>query len=1060
MRKYFYYFFCLFIFFLLKHTSLQAQGVSHYDPLHPPNKFRSKENPYYWKNRPPYPGYWQQDIYYNMRAVLNDRTDIITGDETLTYWNNSPDTLPFVYFHLYQNAFIKGSHLGNLDSNNNVNPIYGHYEKVGLGEKVDLIEVGGQQLKTEMDNTVMRAYLPKPLIPGDSVTFHIKWRTFYDKGTDRRRMKIIYSYGNKQYDGAQWYPRLAAYDRRKGWDVDQHLNREFYGDFGAFDLQLTLPANYIVEATGYLQNRNEVMPDSLRRKLDIYNFLRKPLNSAPSVIIPYDSTKTKTWIYHAENVHDVVWTADPTYRIGETSINGVDVISMVQEPHASRWWNAASYTAAAMAIYMHDFGPYAWNKIVVCDAQDGMEYPMVTLDGGLDPDYRSTLVHEVGHMWFFGQVGNNETYRAALDEGFTQFLTAWSLEKIDGKTMFRYPYINKYYNHFKKPEPTRFSQVYYGYIRDAMQGKDEPLNQHSDAFNGALGHGGGYNNVYYKMATLLYNLQYTLGDSLFQGAIKHYFNQWKFCHPYFEDVRKSFSEYTHTDLDWFFDQWMETTKNIDYSITHVRKGSGKDNYVIEFKRRGRMDMPIDFTVIAKDGKRYNYYVPNTWFPKKTDATILPKWYGWDKLHPTYKAYVTIPGGIKNVIIDTSGRLADINRLNNYEKTPVDLTFDSQIGNYPQWDKYEIRWRPDAWYNNVDALKLGLHLDGDYMNYQRIFSFTGWLNTSNFLTDKSSLGLVSGNHEWASGIFYYQTPFKSFIKNSNYTLNASYVDGLITAKTGINISANDNNKLSLNYQTLYRPYASDLDYLPNTAWWNYDKFNSSFNLAYTHTYRYFKGSGNINIEMRSSGLFSDYSYAYARITVVNKNKLGKLDFNTRTFAQYGTGSNWAPESELYLGGANPEELMDNKYTRAVGIPPFSITGPAFYGHFQEGGGLDLRGAGMDITGSSGVGENIELEFDRLIKFAPHFTRSWLKMDAYVFADGATISSANAGDDLNFDAIYADAGPGAAFTIKHFWVLEKVKPLTVRLDFPLLLYQSNANLNDMAKFRWVIGINRAF
>lgn len=995
-----------------------------------------------------------------MKASLNDRTDIITGDETLTYWNNSPDTLPFVYFHLYQNAFIKGSHLGNLDSNNNVKPVYGHYEKVGLGEKIDLIEVNGQQLITELDNTVMRAYLPKALVPGDSVTFHIKWRTFFDKGTDRRRMKIIYSYGNKQYDGAQWYPRLAVYDRRKGWDMDQHLNREFYGDFGAFDFQLTLPANYIVEATGYLQNRNEVMPDSLRRKLDIYNFLRKPLNSPPSVIIPADSTKTKTWIYHAENVHDVVWTADPTYRIGETSVNGIDVIAMVQEPHASRWWNAASYTASAMNIYMHDFGPYGWNKIVVCDAQDGMEYPMVTLDGGLDPDYRSTLVHEVGHMWFFGQVGNNETYRAPLDEGFTQFLTAWSLEKIDGKTLFRYPYINKYYNHFKKPSLTRFTQVYYGYLRDAMMSKDEALNQHSDAFNGALGHGGGYSMVYYKMATALYNLQYTLGDSLFQQAIKHYFYQWRFCHPYFEDLRKSFSEYTHTDLDWFFDEWLETTKNIDYSVSHIKKADDKGNYVIEFKRFGRMDMPLDFTVIAKDGKRYNYYVPNTWFQKKTDAITLPKWYGWDKLHPTYKAYVNIPGGVKNVIIDTSGRLADINRLNNYEKTPVNVSFDSQIGNYPDWDKYDLRWRPDAWYNNVDALKVGLHLDGDYMNYRRIFSLTAWLNTGNLITDKSSLGLVNGNHEWASGIFAYKTPFKSFIKSTDWILDASYVDGLITARTGINISANDNNKLSLNYQTLYRPYSSDMDYLPNTSWWNYNEFNTSFNLKYTHTYRYYNGSGTINFELRSSGLFSDYNYAYARINVVNKNKLGKLDLNTQTFLQYGTGTNWAPESELYLGGANPEELMDNKYTRAVGIPPFSIMGNAFYTHEQMGGGLDVRGDGMNITGSSGLAENMELQFDRLIKFAPRITRNWVKLDAYIFADGATISPVNTGDNLSFPALYADIGPGFTFTIKHFWVLEKVKPLTVRFDFPLWVYQTNINLPDMAKFRWVIGINRAF
>ena len=145
------------------------------------------------------------------------------------------------------------------------------------------------------------------------------------------------------------------------------------------------------------------------------------------MITPYDSTVRKVWRYHAENVHDFAFTADPTYRIGEAEWNGIKCIAMAEEPHASKWQNAAEYCAKTIEAHSTWFGMYAYPKMVVADARDGMEYPMLTLDGGSDPGYRGLFVHEIGHNWFYGMVGTNETYRAMLDEGFTQFLTGWGL---------------------------------------------------------------------------------------------------------------------------------------------------------------------------------------------------------------------------------------------------------------------------------------------------------------------------------------------------------------------------------------------------------------------------------------------------------------------------------------------------------------------------------------------------------------------------------------------------------------------------------------------------------
>ncbi len=612
----------LLYFLCFAHGFANAQA---YSDLGPQNNFQSPNNPYYWKNKQPFTGYWQQDIQYKIKATLDETTDIITGEENLTYTNNSPDTLYFVYFNLYQNAFQPGSYLDNLQRNNNAHPVYGKYERDKLGTVIDEIKSGEKGLRTLLDNTVIKVFLDAPIMPKAKKEFSIKFRTFYDNGSTRRRMKKYKSWGFVHYNGCQWYPKICVYDRKSGWNTDQHLNREFYGDFGVFDVELNVASNFVLEATGVLQNESEVLPDTLRKKLDIYNFKNKKWDEKPSVITKYKKGERKTWKYHAENVHDFAFTADPTYRLHDTIIypgrkNGEPVrcVAIVQEPHASKWQNAADYLSKIINTYSRDFGVFEYPKIVVADAADGMEYPMITLDGGKEPDYRGLFAHEVGHNWFYGMLGNNETYRAMMDEGFTQFLTAWGLEAIDGKIMVADTIAKKnwYLRKFSEPMNARDRQIYIGYLRDAMQFEDEPLNTHSDAFNGALNHGGGYGHVYFKTAAMLYNLQYVLGDSLFLAAMKHYVAQWKFAHPYPEDFRNSVTQFTHIDLNWFFDEWIETTKNIDYKVGTVKKGQFKDQYIIRLKRKGRMQMPIDLRVISKKDSVYDYYIPNTWFERK------------------------------------------------------------------------------------------------------------------------------------------------------------------------------------------------------------------------------------------------------------------------------------------------------------------------------------------------------------------------------------------------------------------------------------------------------------
>ena len=1049
-------------------------GHSNYAQIYSTGSYRSAENSTYWKNRKPFEGYWQQDVRYKIKANIDEKTDIVDGKEELVYYNNSPDELPFVYFHLYQNAFQPGSYSDELFKVNGAVRKYGKYEQQKLGTDISKITINGTEVKTELDNTILKVFLPQPLKSGDSLLFNIDFKTYFDPGGNiRRRMKLYKSYGYKHYNGVHWYPRISVYDRKQGWDTDQHLGKEFYGDYGTYEVELSFAPNFIVEGTGVLLNENEMLPDTLRKKLDIKNFKDKKLESKPSEIIPAEGAR-KTWKYYAVNVHDFAFTADPAYRIGEANWNGVRCIALVQEPHAARWQNAAEYASKVIQIYSEDFGMYIYPKMIVADAADGMEYPMLTLDGGLDPDYRSLLAHEIGHNWFFGMVGNNETYRACLDEGFTQFLTSWSCSKIDGAEIVKTEAKSKYIKNFQKPDLVINKSVYNGYIFEAAKGDETTLNTHSDYFNSALAHGGGYRQVYSKTATMLYNLQYVLGDELFLKAMQHYFNQWKLCHPYVEDFRNSIIHFTKTDLNWFFDEWMETSKTIDYKIGKIKKGHNKDEYAVTFKRKGRMQMPIDFQVMAKDSNKYNFYIPNNWSGKKTDATTLPRWIGWDKLKSSYTATITIPGGISNVMIDPTNRLADVNMLNNNSKFPLNYSFDSKVNNPSDWTHYELLSRPDMWYNGYDGIKVGLHLNGNYLNYFHVFDATVWINSGfgqNYLDTVASIN----KYDDVSIRLNYKTATDKFIKKSFFLFSLNVIDGLNSYSAGFEKKDNSQkNKLYIKFKCMYRNSTNDLNYLLYPNEWQIKKLNNTLTLGLEHNYVYKKGTGNINLALKSSALTNDYSYSAITLTAINKNNLGKIKFNTRTFVQYGMGYSWADESFLYAAGANSEELMDNKFTRSQGFfNPKSAGFGASTNNFHAGGGLNLRGyAGYLMAetdnyntifyaykGTTGAAFNAELEFDELIGLKPMFKKT-IKFNTYLFGDAGVLDYDHSSGLLKITNLRADAGLGAALTILRWGPLQKCEPLTIRFDMPFFLNSIPATDKDYFAFRWVIGVNRVF
>lgn len=1043
-------------------------------------QYRSANNPLYWKNRKPYMGYWQQDVHYSIYAKLNDTTNIISGEEEIIYWNNSPDQLTELFFHLYNNAQCKNSYLSDLYRNNKIPLKYGKYRENNLGTEILSIQINGQNITNyEIDNTIMRVPLAQKLLPNDSLVIKIKFRTYFDKEAIRNRMKMFESFGYKHYDIVHWYPRLSVYDHKMKWDTQQHLDHEFYGDFGSYYVELSLPNYYIVDGTGILINENEVLPKELRQKLDLSNFKTKPFNSPPSEIIKPDGTY-KTWKFSAINVHDAAYTADPTYRIDEKIINGVRCIALVQEPHAAGWLNATEYMTKIIDVNSKNIGPYYYPKMICADAQDGMEYPMLTLDGGFDPYYRTLLIHEMTHNWFFGMLGSNETYRAFLDEGFTQFYTADTYQQIDGPFSYRYLPENKYEKIFFEPMKELDASVYTPYYTNVgVQQMDMPLNTHSDDFNGEIRHGGGYGLVYFKTATMLKNLEYVLGRKLFDEGMQYYFHKWKFAHPYPEDFRESIIEYTKTDLNWFFDQWLETTKTIDYKICSVkRKGNGV--YQIKFKRKGEMQMPIDFAIVDKNDSAHHYYIPNTWFERPTNANKLPRWIGWGpKLKTTYIATVNIGQGnkIKQVMIDPSYRLADIDWTNNVYPFKTEVNFDPKIYQPLNWKYYEMKIFPALWYNGFDGIKIGANLTGNYLNTKNIFDLSFYFNSGlaqNYLDTNIS---KNSFYPFSVMLSYKTSLLKKIMKKTFVFADGRYIDGLKFASLGFEkFIKNDQWRFYIYYKAMWRDVWQDSVYLLNPSEWTYKALNGAFHIGFENNYHHINGNGQLSMDIRASA-FSKYTdYSYIRLQNTHHLNLWKTIFHTRIFAQYGIGNFIPSESMLYVAGANPEEMMDNKYTRSMGIiPPNWAKYDNVTNHFAYGGGLNLRGyngyllpyLNQDATlrynykGLSGAAVNAELELTPLFSFLKiKKLKNAVQLQPYLFGDIGTININYTNEVWKFSEPMADAGAGIALKISKWGPLTKVNPFIIRFDAPLFINRLPYAEKDYFQFRWLISINRAF
>jgi hypothetical protein len=560
--------------------------------------------------------YFQQQVNYKINVKLNDADNTLDGFINIDYTNNSPDTLQYIWFHLWPNAY-KNDNTAFSDQfleNGRTDFYFSDNEKRGYINRLDF-KVNG--LTARLDDhpqyiDVAKLILPVNLFPGQTVNittpFHVKLPYNFSRG----------GYVGKSYQVTQWYPKPAVYDR-KGWHPMPYLDQgEFYSEFGNFDVQITIPKNYVVTATGELQNEEEknflveksrenilpqktyTEPEKIKKpvvkknppsKKPIHKTVKGKLpnpTTSPKLIINNKAkiTETKTLRYVQNNVHDFAWFADKFFLVRTDTLQ----LSSGRIIRAYSFFTPSGYTVWNKSIQLIKdavksrsawLGEYPYNVVSAVEARmgfnGGMEYPTITSVSPMstEKDLDFTIEHEVGHNWNYGIVASNERQHPWMDEGMnTYFDNRYMQRKYPESADIQSPnFITK-----------RFPRNEYAcaYRTQVSLKKDQPIETPSEEFSEF-----NYNlEAYYKTGQWMKVLENFVGRELFDSCLHEYFNRWKFKHPYPEDFKNVIEEVSHKNVDSIFsllnskgDVWSPVKKQLKLATFFNLNETDKYKYI-------------------------------------------------------------------------------------------------------------------------------------------------------------------------------------------------------------------------------------------------------------------------------------------------------------------------------------------------------------------------------------------------------------------------------------------------------------------------------------------------
>ena len=558
-----------------------------YEEFSTPNMFRTGSGA-------PGPAYYQQQADYKMDIVLDDKNARLSGVETITYTNNSPDELRYLWIQLDQNRRAKDSKTPLIEDSNAsavVKPDV--FTSTFMKDPFDggfnieeVRDINGKDLDYMINQTMMRINLPKPINTGDKFSFKIKW--WYNindhvNGRGRSGYEYFAEDDNRAYVIAQFFPRMAVYNDVEGWQNSQFWGRdEFALEFGNYEVNITVPADHILDGTGKLMNREEVFTKTM---LERYEKAKRSYDEPVLIVTQAEaemaekskSNETKTWKLYAENVRDFAFCTSRRFiwdmmavKIGERDVMAVSLYPKEGNPLWEDWSTKA--VASTLKSYSRMTFDYPYHKAISVHAKNqGMEYPMICWNHGrpkADGTYTdkvkygmmSVIIHEVGHNFFPMIINSDERQWTWMDEGLNSFVQY--IAEQDFATWYPNALSQGDEKYPSKRGPAAKIVPYMGgdqtYIAPIMT---KGLNTHQFG-----------NNAYGKPATALNILRETvMGPELFDFAMREYARRWMFKHPTPEDFFRTMEDASAFDLDWFWRGWFYTTDYVDIGVKNVSK---------------------------------------------------------------------------------------------------------------------------------------------------------------------------------------------------------------------------------------------------------------------------------------------------------------------------------------------------------------------------------------------------------------------------------------------------------------------------------------------------------
>ena len=506
--------------------------------------------------------YWQQKVDYKIDVSLNDQTHSLDGFVKIDYFNNSPDTLFFIWFHLWPNAYKndRTAFSDQLLENGRTDFYFSTSDQRGYINRLDF-KVNGTSVKTEdhpQHQDIIRIVLPQPLAPHNNIKiqtpFHVQLPFNFSRG----------GHVGQSYQVTQWYPKPAVYDR-KGWHPMPYLDQgEFYSEFGNYEVQITLPKNYVVAATGELQDEEEkswlvkktaarLVYNNQQPAEKKYGAKKKLKEEEPEN--PVSSPEQKTIHYKQQNVHDFAWFADKRFAIKQDTLqlqSGRIIQVAAFWPNIPNrnniWKNSIAFIKQSVITRSHWLGEYPYNTVTALEAEmgfsGGMEYPTITSISPLKTEQQleGTIEHEVGHNWNYGILASNERMHPWMDEGINNYYDnryKQSKDNISKDEAAKNGF-------FGKRIPEKMTGVLFNTI--AANKKDQPIETSSENFS-ELNYG---LVAYYKTGQWMQLLEHSLGKEMFDSCMHEFYRRWQFKHPYPEDLRAVMEDVSGKNLDEIF----------------------------------------------------------------------------------------------------------------------------------------------------------------------------------------------------------------------------------------------------------------------------------------------------------------------------------------------------------------------------------------------------------------------------------------------------------------------------------------------------------------------------